>query len=152
MVSLRSVLRTRSALWHDELDSFGYRLADPPTADPRIGVLRIRAMRPRDYGGPAAVIDLTELWREGSDPDGLGLALEGCFLVAGSWHAQLATTGEAGAERLDLDRAKPARLVIHRHPYGFPNAVRMPAAPLIQPVQWLQHLEELIYDTFGADS
>ena len=151
-MSIASVLRSRSALWHEGLDSFGYRVDVPLTTDSRSGELAIRGLRPTDYGGPAVVIDLNELWAQGNDPDGLGLEHEGCFLLASSWHAQIAPTGDLGAERLDLDRSKPPALVIHRHPYGFPNPVRMPASPLILPIQWLQHLEELIYDEFHADT
>jgi hypothetical protein len=150
-VSIASALRSRATSWHDVLHSFGYRVLGRSLAEVRLGTLEIRAERPEDYGGPEAAVEIYELWREGDDPDALGTEHEGCFLAASSWHAQITPTGDLGAERLDLDRSKPAALLIHRHPYGSSNAVRVPAAPLIVPAQWLVHLEELIYDEFFAD-
>lgn len=99
----------------------------PRSALAGLSELRVRAVRPQHYGGPAAVIDVHELWVSGSDPDGLGLEHEGCHLLASSWHAQITATGDLGAERLDLDRAKTTALVIHRHPHGEPNEVRVRA-------------------------
>lgn len=149
-MSIASALRSRSALWHDVLDAFGYELADPR---PGAGAaeLRVRAVRPVRYGGPAAVIDVAELWAVGGDPDGLGVEGEGCHLRAASWHAQIEAIGDAGAERLDLDRTKPSALIIHRHPLGQPNSVRHPASGLLVPARWLEHVEGLIYDAFHAD-
>ena len=149
-MSIASALRSRSALWHDVLDAFGYEPADPR---PGAGAaeLRVRAVRPVIYGGPAAVIDVAELWAAGDDPDGLGTEEEGCHLRAASWHAQIKAPGDTGAERLDLDRTKPRALMIHRHPFGEPNAVRRPAAGLLVPARWLEHVEGLIYEGFRAD-
>jgi hypothetical protein len=143
-------LRNRSALWHEVFDAFGYRLSDSrPGAGP--GELRVRAVRPASYGGPAAVIDVTEFWAAGADPDALGVEAEGCHLRAVSWHAQVEATGDVGAERLDLDRTKPRALGIHRHPLGEPNEVRLPAAGLMVPARWLEHVEEVIYDNFHRE-
>lgn len=132
-MSITSALRNRSALWHGVLDSFGYRFGDPrPGAGP--GELRVRAARPVAYGGPAAVIDVTEFWVAGGDPDDLTVNMEGCHVRAASWHAQIEATGDIGGERLDLDRTKPRALAVHRHPFGEPNDVRLPAAGLMVPV------------------
>ena len=97
------------------------------------------------------MIDVAELWAAGDDPDGLGTEEEGCYLRAASWHAQIEAPGDTGAERLDLDRTKPRALMIHRHPFGEPNAVRRPAAGLLVPARWLEHVEGLIYEGFRAD-
>lgn len=149
-MSLASALRNRSALWHDLLDTFGYGFVDPrPGAGP--GELRVRAVRPVAYGGPAAVIDVTELWVAGGDPDALAIEEEGCHPRAVSWHAQIDAASGVGAERLDFDRTKPRTLKIHRHPFGKPNEVRLPAAGLMVPARWLEHVEGLIYDNFHRE-
>lgn len=87
------------------------------------------------------VIDIVELWLSGADPDGLKLVMHGCHLFAAGWHAQIAQD-ESGAERLDVDRAKSRRLMIHRHPFGRPNDVREPDAPLLAPEAWMVRVEE----------
>ena len=151
-MSLASALRNRSALWHDVLDSFGYRFAEPRRRTGNLAELSVRAVRPIDYIGPAAVIDVFEALVAGDDPDSLGVKDDGCHLHAASWHAQIAPTGDIGADRVDLHRAKPRPLAIHRHPFGQPNEVRLPAASLFVPARWVEHVEEVIYEHFHFDS
>ena len=148
-MSRGSALRNRSALWHDVLDSFGYGFVEPPRGTEGVSDLSIRAVRPVDYIGPSGVIDVFEAWAVGEDPDGLGLTDDDCHLHAASWHAQIAPTGDIGAERLDLQRTKPRPLLVHRHPFGEPNGVRLPDASLLVPARWVEHVEEVIYDHFG---
>jgi hypothetical protein len=40
-------------------------------------------------------------------------------------------------------------LIVHRHPLGEPNHVRLPAAPLRHPNAWVQQLEELLAAHYG---
>lgn len=132
-------------MWHELLDRFGYAAVEPPGLARPPSQLRIRALRPADDAGPAAVIDILEEWATGGDPDGLGVEEDDCHLQAASWHAQIAQGGDVGAERIDLQRAKPRPLIIHRHPFGEPNEVRVPAAPLLVPARWVAHVERLIF-------
>jgi hypothetical protein len=56
-----------------------------------------------------------------------------------------------GADRLDVDRRKPRELMVHRHPLGEPNDSRVPAAPLVAPERWIEHVEALILDLVEED-
>jgi hypothetical protein len=56
-----------------------------------------------------------------------------------SWHAQI-TTGDVGAERLDIDPTKPAELRVHAHPFGQPNASRVPTR-FMTVERWLEIVE-----------
>lgn len=144
-MSIGSAVQDRTARWCDELDGYGYALEAPGRRAAALGQVTLRAARPRTYGGPGVVVDVGETWALGSDPDGLGLELHGCFLLVSGWHVQIAP-GDAGAQRLDVDRRKPGGLAIHLHPYGRPNSVRVPAAPLGSPESWLEDVENLIFD------
>jgi hypothetical protein len=84
----------------------------------------------------------------GLDPDGLRVEAEGCHLQGSSWNAQVDGERPEDAERLDVDRSKPRRLIIHRHPYGQPNEVREPAQPLAAPERWLQEVEEIVFQRY----
>jgi hypothetical protein len=86
----------------------------------------------------------------GTDPDGLGLEDEGCHLQGSSWNAQINGERPEDAERLDVDRSKPRRLIIHRHPYGRSNEVREPARQIAAPERWLQEVEEIVYQRHAA--
>ena len=112
------------------------------TTSARAGTVGIRARRRPDLGGPEAIIEVVEKWTEGPDPDGLGLEQHGCHLEASSWHAQLGP-GEQGAERMDVDRRKPADLILHRHPFGSPNDEREPERDMDAPEAWITHVEGL---------
>lgn len=144
MMSVASVLRDRSVRWNDVLDGYGYAF-EAPRAHPAPGELVLKARRLPVYGGPAATVDIAELWMFGDDPDGLGLEQEGCFLVVSGWHGQIGPR-DIGAHRLDVDRRKPPGLAIHLHPYGQANSVRVPAAPLCSPEAWVEDIERLISD------
>ncbi|MCC6831900.1 MAG: hypothetical protein IT200_11195 [Thermoleophilia bacterium] len=143
-MSVGSVLRDRAARWCAEITAYGYVLQEPTRQAELPGELLVRAVRPQTYGGPPAVVDVREIWVSGPDPDGLGLDQDGCHLLVGQWHAQI-TAGDVGAMRLDVDRGKPFTLAIHLHPYGQPNQVREPAAPLGSPEAWLERVETVIY-------
>ena len=69
-------------------------------------------------------------------------ARAGTHLEASSWHAQLGP-GEQGAERMDVDRRKPADLILHRHPFGSPNDEREPERDMDAPEAWITHVEGL---------
>jgi hypothetical protein len=126
-VSIESVVSNRVVRWRDLFAAHGYVLGGPISALASGGEVQIRARRPRTYGGPNVAIDIREAWGDGSDPDRLGLNEDDCFLNASSWNAQIAK-GEEGTHRLDVDRRKSRGLMIHLHPFGEPNEVRVPAA------------------------
>jgi len=84
----------------------------------------------------------------GSDPDGLRLETEGCYMHGSSWNAQIDGEQPEDAERLDVDRSKPRRLMIHRHPYGYCNDVREPAEHLAAPERWFQEVEEIVFQRY----
>ncbi len=149
-MSLESALTDRYALWHQVLcDLFGYEAATP-TRPPRTrNELAFRAVRPARGRIQPVGVDIRETWLPGADPD-LGITLHDCFLFSASWHAQVAPdAGPTGAERLDVERDKPAELVVHRHPLGEPNDVRQPAAPLRHPQAWVTAVEEAIAAYYG---
>jgi hypothetical protein len=52
--------------------------------------------------------------------------------------------------RLDVDRRKVSGLVVHEHPLGSPNHVRVPAAPLVSPERWIHDVEVVIADLHAA--
>ena len=143
-MTIASVLRERTTRWRDELDGYGYVPSDAARPASRLGELMVSAARPTTYGGPAARLDIRELWLPGRDPDGLGFEAQGCHLHVASWHAQILDRGTEGAERLDVDRRKPTDLFVHRHPFGEPNERRVPAAPLVAPERWIEEIELLI--------
>lgn len=149
-MTIDSVLRERVARWSDELDGYGYALAPPGRMATQLGELVVSARRPTTYAGPSAKLEVRELWLPGADPDGLGLEAHGCYLLVASWHAQIFETGDIGAERLDVDRRKPAELVVHRHPLGEPNARREPAATLSAPEAWIERVEAIILSLAGS--
>lgn len=108
--------------------------------DERHGSLHIRAARSALHGGPPTTIDIWEVWVLGIDLYAVMPALDGCHLHHCSWHAQIGGNTALHAERLDVDRSKPAPLVSHRHPHGQPNAVRQPTT-MSTPGAWLECVE-----------
>jgi hypothetical protein len=147
-MSVDSVLDDRYAMWVDELDAWGYEIEEPPRPAPLSGIL-IRGRRPESFGLPCVVIDIAETWQAGADPDGLRITNRGCFLLGASWHAQFPTSGDAGAERLDVDRTKSRTLMVHRHPLGESNEVRE-SVRWQRPGAWLERIELLIIE-YGED-
>ncbi len=137
--------------WSLELSGYGYELLAPGREPASAGEFVLRARRPTHYGGPPAMIDVRELWVPGADPGGLGLEQHGCHLEVGGWHAQLRAGEEIGAMRLDVDRRKKPELVVHEHPFGRPNHVRVPAAPLVSPERWIHEVEVVIADLHAVD-
>lgn len=150
-MTIESVLRERFVCWAVELSAYGYEPSPLGRAARGSGELALRARRPTHYGGPSATIDVRELWALGADPDGLGLEQHGCYLEISGWHAQLVSSGDVGAMRLDVDRRKEPELVIHEHPLGQPNHVRVAAAPLVSPERWIHHVEAVILDLYEVD-
>jgi hypothetical protein len=148
-VSIESALTNRYALWHTLLVAdFGYEENEPPRPPLSNTELAMRAVRRGFADAPAIAIDIWESWAPGTDP-ALGLDLDGCLLWGSSWHAQIEPmNGALGAERLDVDRRKAPELWVHRHPLGHPNGVRLPAAPLMHPDAWVQHVEQVILDRY----
>lgn len=144
-VTVASVAAERFARWCAELDSYGYEIESSGGLAAAPGEVVVRAHRPTTYGGPTVLIDIRELWLAGQDPDGLGLSGRGCHLHVSAWHAQLTGQGAIGAERLDVDRRKAESLMVHRHPVGEPNDVRVSAVPLVAPERWLEEIELLIF-------
>jgi hypothetical protein len=144
-----SLLIHRTALWAGVFELHGYLVGQRGRAAP-LGELSLRARRPAPYREVSAVLDVHELWLPGPDPDGLGLEAEGCYLYGGSWNAQLGGARAEDAERLDVDRAKPRELLLHRHPFGSPNEVREPVAVLPAPERWVLEIEELVFRRFLA--
>lgn len=136
-------LRRRAAHWHTVLDLYAYELTVPDEIDSAGGRLRLRATRPASYGGPRTTIDVSETWMSGSDPQGLMPTVDGHHLRRASWHAQIGDEGATSAERLDIDRSKPAGLMRHRHPYGSPNNSREHAT-ISAPEAWMLHVETVI--------
>jgi hypothetical protein len=143
-MSVESVLGERYVLWTDELYDWGY-VIEPHPRPAAWNEIIIRARRSELYGDPSVVIDIAEAWADGSDPDGLRITSGGCFLAGASWHAQFPRAGAVGAERFDVDRTKPAGLIVHRHPLGQPNEVRK-RARWHRPETWLGHIERLILE------
>jgi hypothetical protein len=131
--------------WGRVIDLHGYLVEPAGRAMTQLGELTLRARRPASYGDPNVLLDVRELWLPGSDPDGLGLEAEGCYLLGGSWNAQIDGERPEDAERLDVDRSKPRGLMIHNHPYGRPNQAREPAPRLAAPERWLQEVEEIVF-------
>jgi hypothetical protein len=142
-MTLGTTLAQRAATWCMVLDNYGYELVLTPRVDLVVGVLSLRARRSMIYGGPATTIDALERWRHGRDPDAQAPTIDDHYLFRASWHAQIGGNDNAHAERLDIDRRKPSRLMRHRHPYGSPNAVRE-ATLIATPAAWLAHVETVI--------
>jgi hypothetical protein len=148
-MTVRSLLIHRTALWVGVFELHGYLVGQRGRAA-SLGELSLRARRPALYGEVSAVLDVHELWVQGSDPDGLRLEAEDCHLHGGSWNAQLGGARPEDAERLDVDRAKPRELQIHRHPFGQPNEVREQVLALPAPERWVLEVEELVFRRFLA--
>ncbi len=148
-MTVRSLPTRRAALWVGVFELHGYLVEQRGRAE-LLGELSLRARRPAPHGEVSAVLDVHELWVPGPDPDGLRLEAEGCHLYGGSWNAQLGGGRPEDAERLDVDRTKPRELLLHRHPFGFPNGVREPVPVLPAPDRWVLEIEELVFRRFLA--
>lgn len=148
----RSIVTDRYARWVDRLWAHGYTAEAHPhlPTSAAAGTVGLRARRLTSLGVPHVVIDVAEIWSEGDDPDGLGLEAHSCHLAGAAWHAQIAE-GEEGAERLDVDRDKPAPLKIHRHPLGRPGDDRQSEATLPAPEAWILRVEHLCAELFFED-
>lgn len=142
-MTLSPTLAQRAATWCIALDRHGYEIVEAPQINLVAGLLRLRARRLEIYGGPSTIIDVTERWQAGRDPDALAPDVDEHHLFRASWHAQSGGNGEVNAERLDIDRSKPGHLARHRHPYGSPNAVRE-ATLIATPAAWLAHVETIL--------
>ncbi len=149
-MTVASALADRYVIWHALLcEDYGYKETQPVRPPSSAYELALRAVRPAWPPVQAVVFDVRETWLPGADPE-LGLTLYGCLLDTSGWHAQIvAGAGAKGAERLDVDRSKPRELWVHRHPFGQPNDVRLPAAPLKHPDAWVLRVEELIAAYYG---
>jgi len=147
-MTIHSLLTNRAARWGRVIDLHGYLVEQPDRAMTQLGECALRARRPDPYGDPAVLLDVHELWLPGPDPDGLELEAEGCYMQGSSWNAQIDGERAEDAERLDVDRSKPRRLTIHRHPYEQPNEVREPAQHLAAPECWLQEVEEIVFQRY----
>lgn len=144
-MTIHSLLTNRIVRWGRVIDLHGYLVEAPGRAMGQLGECALRARRPTTYGDPSVLLDVHELWLPGPDPDGLRLEAEGCYMQASSWNAQIDGQRPEDAERLDVDRSKPRRLIIHRHPHGQPNEIREPAQRLAAPERWLQEIEEIVF-------
>jgi hypothetical protein len=141
-MSISSALTHRAHQWCETLVKHGY-LISALTVDVSGGSLHIRARRSSLYGGPRTTIDVSEVWAPGMDPCAVMPALDNCYLHRCSWHAQIDGPGAVNAERLDVERSKPAPLVRHRHPHGQLNAVRQ-ATTMSTPGVWLAHVDTIV--------
>jgi hypothetical protein len=144
MMNVSVLLTNRVVRWCRVLDLYGYEVNMPIQVHTRQRELVLRAHRPTLHGDPTVLVDVSELWSPGKDPHALGLKDKGCYLQGASWNAQIGGNRPEDAERLDVDRSKSRQLVVHRHPYGRPNAVRQPS-PFPSPERWLQDVEEIIF-------
>jgi hypothetical protein len=149
-MTVRSLLTHRTARWIGIFWLHGYLIEQPGRTAARLGELSLRARRPAPYGEVSAVLDVHELWVPGRDPDGLRLEDEGCYTHRGSWNAQIGGARPEDTERLDVDRAKPRDLLIHRHPFGQPNEVRERVRVLSAPERWMREIDELIFQRYLA--
>ena len=144
-MTIHSLLTNRIVRWGRVIDLHGYLVEPADHAMGLFGEFALRARRPALYGDPSVLLDVRELWLPGPDPDGLRQEAEDCHLRGSSWNAQIDGERPEDAERLDVDRSKPRRLIIHRHPHGQPNEVREAARRLAAPERWLQEVEEIVY-------
>jgi hypothetical protein len=147
-MTIHSLLTNRIVRWGSVIDLHGYLVESPNRDMGQLGELALRARRPALYGDPTVLLDVHELWLPGSDPDGLRLEVEGCYMHGSSWNAQIDGERAEDTERLDVDRSKPRPLMIHRHPYAQPNEVREPAQHLAAPERWLQEVEEIVFQRY----
>lgn len=147
-MTIHSLLTNRVARWCRVIDLHGYLMEQPSRATMQLGEFALRARRPAPYGDPTVLLDVHELWLPRPDPDGLELEAEGCYMHGCSWNAQIDGERPEDAERLDVDRAKPRDLMIHRHPYAQPNEAREPARHLAAPERWLQEVEEIVFQRY----
>jgi hypothetical protein len=150
-VSLPGIIHQRVVTWLTEAFDFGYE-RDESAEVIRADGFTLRFRRRGDYGPPPVILDIREDWAEGDDDlDGPRLETFGCHLVEASWHAQIDPgAGAFGAERFDVDRSKPPQLVIHRHPFGEPNDVRVPDNALA-PRHWLDRVARETYRNDTGD-
>jgi len=145
VANISVLLTNRVVRWCRALDLYGYIVEMPIRFNTQSQGLALRARRPTLYGDPTVLLDIVELWHAGNDPDGLGLESESCHLQGASWNAQVGGDRPEDSERLDIDRSKADQVIVHRHPYGRPNAVRRPSAfPSLE--RWLQSVEELVFE------
>ncbi len=143
-------LGRRTAHWHTVLQLYAFEIAAPDQLEPADGRLRLRAIRLPSHGNPHSTIDVREIWRSGRDRQRLMPTNEGHHLLRASWHAQIGGAGAERAERLDVERFKPADLMRHRHPLGSPNHVREQTA-IATPEAWLLHVETVIFQCSPKD-
>ena len=143
------LLTNRIVRWCRALDLYGYAVETPVRVNARLEELVLRAHRPALYGDPTVLLDIGELWHPGEDPHEMSLEAEGHHLRGASWNAQIGGDRPEDAERLDVDRSKARLLIVHRHPYGKPNAVRRPSL-FPSPERWLQDVEEMLFDHTSA--
>lgn len=146
-MSLSSVLDTRFATWVQQLDFHGYDILEPAwgTYDPDT-TIAIRARRAAPNGRPAADDDGLRDVEAGADPE-LGLDAQGCHLDAGSWAAVIdpVLPDNAGVDRFEVDRVVHPEEPLHRHPFGMPDTHFVPWAPVPNPEQWIQLVEEIAF-------
>ena len=135
-MTLESIVNARITLFSEVLFDYGY---NPVQADASLGGLALRAVRRAAFEEPRVAITVAESWQRGADPEKLRPTEHGCHLLVCSWHAQI-TTGDVGAESLDIDPTKPAKLRVHAHPFGQPNALRLPTR-FMTVEQWLKIVE-----------
>lgn len=147
-----SVVLARLASWYRACEVWDFNI-DPSLTSSVLdeldeGVVQFCAARTARRRGEQVRVTLTvaERWAAGADPHGdRRLEAEGCFVEALAWHLQVgATSGDAGAERLDVTpEPDPVHPRVHRHPYGSENTVREPAE-LPPPQQWLHQLNQTL--------
>jgi hypothetical protein len=135
-MTLESIVDARITLFSEVLFDYGY---NPVKADASPGGFTLRAVRRAEFKEPRVAITVAETWQRGPDPEKLRPTDHGCHLLMCSWHAQI-TTGDVGAERLDIDPVKPAALRVHAHPFGQPNAWRVPTR-FMTVERWLEIVE-----------
>lgn len=147
-MTLASITGERLADWSEAIRTFGWA-CDVRFVDAASGQVRIRAFR-GSGPSPRVTLDVRERWALGSDPDGLGLEAHGCHLHLAAWHAQLpGSPGPVHAHRLDVSRGKAPALMIHLHPHGSPNGVRVGRSRIGAPAQWIAEVEELCWAASG---
>ncbi len=160
MGRLEHVLTQRYTSWLDELQGYGYVPRRPPPPRLLPTQFSFRVQRQPSAGPPGVTISIAEQWITApANRLPPGVPERGGFRpYAVSWHAQFAgheaEDGEL-AERLDLDPKKIQRnpeLLIHRHPLGRPNEVRLPVESLPEPSEWIEDVERLVYSRTGTES
>lgn len=146
-MTLESIVSDRFAQWWQGLLDYGYAdLREIAELQGR-GAWGIRASRSSDLGPPRVEIAAKELWVPGHDPAGHSPTFHACYLHTASWHAQIDREHQVGAERFEIDREKPAGLVVHRHPYRQVNDVRVPDE-FLTPEAWLNRVEIVVAELY----